>query len=109
MSKRILTDAERANLTCKPCDLNEVREQAVSQARLAEMIATGPALYFESTRSLRTAPLDCEIAARERDGDDRMEFLACDRRTGALYLVNTEGYDYARYLGRVSISGIGRT
>jgi len=32
---------------------------------------------------------------------DEIEYLAVDRRTGAVFAVNSEGFDYARYFGRL--------
>ena len=94
---RHLTNQERDALTCKPGDLTEAGRVAMSDERLREI--ADKALRLEFVGGLRG--LDAAIENARKNGYDMVELLAVDVRTGSVYAVNTEGYDYARYIGRV--------
>ncbi len=112
MPKRIFSESERAALAAKPGCLAEAARVAVSAERLAALAARhldcpvldGDLVEFSGGLSA----LDAAVAALHVEAEalgvaqPPVEFLALSLETGRVYLVNTEGYDYPRYLGVVS-------
>ena len=106
MTKRIFTDAERKLLARKPGCLAEAGRIGLNDERIAELTeAVEPAYFNEPGISPMGGLSGLEEALRAAgcgDPDGPVELLALDGRTGRVYLVNTEGYAYARYLGVVA-------
>ena len=97
-TKRIFTATESRRMTRKPIGLGDAREVWVSRARLDQLQAAGDPVHFSGT----LAALDRAVEGRPADAP--IEFIAIDDATeGSTYLVNTEGFAYARYLGRVVV------
>jgi hypothetical protein len=96
---RIFTNAERRALTRKPVRLEDAPPIRVSPERLADLLRY---LVIEFDVTLASLDRTIEELHDAAEGPPPVEFLARSAVSGALYLVNTEGYDYARYLGRVA-------
>jgi hypothetical protein len=96
---RFMTETERRQLARKPCDLMEVdsRGVAMSDERLGELLTRVRVLAFTGG----VPGLDRAVAATRGTGATEVEMLAVHTDTGAVYAVNTEGSDYARYAGLI--------
>jgi len=94
MADRIFSEAERRAMTRKPESLADVAELALTRARYEELCETGAQLLFSGDLS--------GLGAAIRAAQIGTEFLAQDTETGLVYAVNTDGYDYARYVAVLS-------
>jgi len=99
---RIFTREERAALTRKACELREAALVPVTVERLEELLEASPVLEFDGD----LGELGQAIAARRALAPNVVEFVALELHSGAAFLVNTEGYDYARYLGRAATPSV---
>lgn len=102
---RIFTDGERRQMGRKPIDLEELESRGIAMTdfRLGSLeMATKERINFRgSLRDLNYAIKDARFNAFED-----CEFLAFRLAFGsddvvAVYAVNTEGGDYARYAGLI--------
>jgi hypothetical protein len=94
MAQRIFSEAERDAMTRKPESLEDVAELALTRERYEALCQTGALLLFSGDLS--------GLGAAIREAQIGTEFLAQDEETGLVYAVNTEGYDYARYVAVLS-------
>ena len=88
---RTFHETTTARLACKPVSLDEAKTcrlhgEDLASVELVELI--GPVTIGQ---------LDALVAQR---AGATLEFAVLDQSTRRVYLVNTEGYDYTRYLGR---------
>ena len=96
-AKRIFNRQERLAMNRKPCGLEEVRRVRISAERFNELQAASGPVHFSGD----LAALNRAIEGRSADAP--IEFIATDDATGTRYLVNTEGFNYARYIGVVAV------
>lgn len=108
MIARIFTDLIRKQLTCKPgyedaigmVDLHGFNPAARTEALIVFPGAHGQAAMMKA--------IDAEISECQGLGIDDPEFVVHvvygkpGSQRHEVYLVNTEGYDYARYIGKLS-------
>lgn len=90
---RILTDTERRQMACKPGALSDVPKVRVSRERRQEL-----AKLAQVTEHICFAEME-SMARRLPE----IEFVIHDRAEGSVWIVNTEGYNYARYAGKVVV------
>jgi hypothetical protein len=98
---RIFSEAERSAMTRKPTRLAEIAEIALSHDRF-DALVMGDKAPAHLPFSGGLAGLNAAIAAMRADSPDVIEVVAYDEKAEEFYLVNTEGYEYARYVARVT-------
>ncbi len=91
---RYFNDKTTENMTCKPTSLDEIPTVTWHGENLAAI----PVRSFSGGLK----GLDRVIEENPYDQGGPIEFIALDDGSNDLYLVNTEGYSYTRYAGRLT-------
>lgn len=93
---RIFTETERCQMGRKVNVRGAPTVDNLSPFRVEELLERGARVHqFDGTNA------DLDRCAADAMAEEMIEFFAYDNVRGNGYAVNGEGYDYARYIGRL--------